>query len=90
MAAAVQPDDLEKAATRLAAVLGDEGMMVGGLLGALLSMPLMATAKVVGRYIYCQLLDLPPWPPDEPVESEDGEEQESEIMPGRTSSGSAG
>ncbi len=66
------------------------GMMVGGVLGALLSMPLMATAKVVGRYIYCQLLDLPPWPPDEPVESEDGEEQESEIMPGRTSSGSAG
>ena len=66
------------------------GMMVGGVLGALLSMPLMATAKVVGRYIYCQLLDLPPWPPDEPVESEDGEEQESEIMPDRTSSGSAG
>jgi predicted PurR-regulated permease PerM len=66
------------------------GMMVGGVLGALLSMPLMATAKVVGRYIYCQLLDLPPWPPDEPVESEDGEEQESKIMPGRTSSGSAG
>ena len=65
------------------------GMMVGGVLGVLLSMPLMATAKVVGRYIYCQLLDLPPWPPDEPVESEDGEEQESEIMPGRTSSGSA-
>ena len=66
------------------------GMMVGGLLGALLSMPLMSTAKVVGRYIYCQLLDLPPWPPDEPVESEDGEEQESEIMPGSTSSDSAG
>ena len=66
------------------------GMMVGGLLGALLSMPLMSTAKVVGKYIYCQLLDLPPWPPDEKVESEDGEEQENEIMPGSTSSGSAG
>jgi predicted PurR-regulated permease PerM len=66
------------------------GMMVGGVLGALLSMPLMATAKVVGRYIYYQLLDLPLWPPDEPVESEDGEEQESEIMPGSTSSDSAG
>jgi hypothetical protein len=27
----VRPDDLEKAATRLAALLGDDGMMVGGL-----------------------------------------------------------
>jgi hypothetical protein len=31
MAEAVRPDDLEKAATRLAEILGDEGMMVGGL-----------------------------------------------------------
>jgi hypothetical protein len=31
MAEAVRPDDLEKAATRLAALLGDDGMMVGGL-----------------------------------------------------------
>lgn len=31
MAEAVRPDDLEKAATRLAEILGEDGMMVGGL-----------------------------------------------------------
>ena len=31
MAKAVRPDDLEKAATRLAKILGEDGMMVGGL-----------------------------------------------------------
>jgi tetrahydromethanopterin S-methyltransferase subunit F len=37
-------------------------LMVGGILGALLIVPLMATLKVIGKYIYCQLMDLPPWP----------------------------
>jgi len=38
------------------------GLVIGGILGALLIIPLMATLRVIGRYIYCQLLDLPPWP----------------------------
>lgn len=37
-------------------------LMVGGLIGALLIVPLLATGKVVGRYIHRKLLGLPPWP----------------------------
>jgi predicted PurR-regulated permease PerM len=37
-------------------------LVVGGILGALLIVPLMVTIKVLGKYIYCQLMDLPPWP----------------------------
>jgi len=40
-------------------------LMVGGLLAAFFIVPLMGTAKVLGRYIYCRLSDLPPWPDDE-------------------------
>jgi predicted PurR-regulated permease PerM len=46
------------------------GLLVGGFLGALLIVPLMATVKVIGGYIYCQLQDLPPWPGDDPTEPE--------------------
>jgi predicted PurR-regulated permease PerM len=37
-------------------------LMVSGVLGAFLAVPLMASAKILGRYIYCQLFDLPLWP----------------------------
>ncbi len=36
-------------------------LMVGGFLCAFFVVPLMGTAKVLGRYIYCQIFDLPPW-----------------------------
>ena len=36
-------------------------LVVSGVLGALLIVPLMASARVMGYYIYCQLFDLPPW-----------------------------
>lgn len=49
-------------------------LVVGGVLGALIIVPLMATVMVIGRYIYSQLLDLPPWPQDEPVEPKEEEE----------------
>ena len=35
-------------------------LIVSGVLGAFLVVPLMASAKILGRYIYCQLCDLPP------------------------------
>ncbi len=37
-------------------------LVVGGVLGALLIVPLMASAKVLGRYVYCMLLDKDPFP----------------------------
>jgi predicted PurR-regulated permease PerM len=51
-------------------------LIVSGFLGALLIVPLMATVKVLGRYIYCQLLDLPPWPLDDPAEPNANNEKE--------------
>ncbi len=36
-------------------------LVVSGILGALLVVPFMATTRVLGHYIYCQLFDLPPW-----------------------------
>jgi len=36
--------------------------IVWGILGALIIVPLMATARVVGRYVRCRLLYLEPWP----------------------------
>ncbi len=40
-------------------------LMVGGLLAAFFVVPLMATARILGRYIYFRLFDLPLWPDDE-------------------------
>ena len=37
------------------------GLAFGGLLGALVSVPAVATARIVGRYIYYKVMDLPPW-----------------------------
>lgn len=50
-------------------------LVVGGILGALLIVPLMATVRVIGRYIYCQLLDLSPWPQDDLGVTSDDEEK---------------
>lgn len=36
-------------------------LVVSGVLGALLVVPFMASARILGHYIYCQLFDLPPW-----------------------------
>jgi len=33
-----------------------------GVLGMLLAAPTIASALVLVRYVYCKLLDLPPWP----------------------------
>lgn len=37
-------------------------LALSGVLGALLVVPLIASFKVVGQYIRCKLLGLPPWP----------------------------
>ena len=39
-------------------------LAVGGLLGVLVIVPLIGTAKVLGGYIYAKLLDVPPWRED--------------------------
>jgi predicted PurR-regulated permease PerM len=52
------------------------GLVVGGILGALLIVPLMATVRVIGRYTYCKLLDLPPWPQEVHIETLDTESKE--------------
>ncbi|MFC2025617.1 AI-2E family transporter [Chloroflexota bacterium] len=36
-------------------------LLLGGILGAILIVPIMASARVTGRYIYCQLTDQTPW-----------------------------
>jgi predicted PurR-regulated permease PerM len=38
-------------------------LALSGVLGALLIVPLLATCKIIGRYIHALLLGLPPWPP---------------------------
>lgn len=37
-------------------------LALGGVLLALVVVPLIASAKVIGRYVRLKLLDLPPWP----------------------------
>jgi predicted PurR-regulated permease PerM len=54
---------------------------LSGLLGAILVVPAMATAKVVGRYIYCKLTDQPPWPDEVPLSAQDREAQEIDLEP---------
>jgi predicted PurR-regulated permease PerM len=46
-------------------------LALSGVFGALLVVPVIASFKVIGHYLRCKLLDLPPWPPDaEPVNGE--------------------
>ncbi len=39
-------------------------LALSGVLGAIVVVPLMATAKIVGGYLHRKLLGLPPWPPE--------------------------
>ena len=43
------------------------GAMAAGLVGAVLAAPTIATGRVLLRYLYCKLLDLPPFPPEAPL-----------------------
>lgn len=38
------------------------GLAFGGLLGVLIVVPILATLKIIGRYLHRRLLGLPPWP----------------------------
>jgi len=49
---------------------------LSGVLGAIVVVPAIATAKVVGNYIFCKLTDQPPWP-DEP--SLDASENQGQV-----------
>jgi len=40
---------------------------LAGLVGLLLSAPTLATLRLFGRYIYCKLFDLNPWPDPQPI-----------------------
>ena len=44
------------------------GGSMGGILGILLAAPVLATLRVIGRYIYCRIYDLDPFA--EPEEEE--------------------
>jgi len=46
-------------------------LALSGVLGALVIVPIMATMKVVGRYIHRKLLGLPPWPESTPPAAND-------------------
>lgn len=41
-------------------------LALSGVFGALIVVPLIATAVVIGRYVHHKLLGLPPWPADVP------------------------
>ena len=43
------------------------GAMVAGVVGVILAAPTIATARVLVRYLYRKLLDLPPFPPETPL-----------------------
>jgi len=40
------------------------GLALSGVLGALIVVPVMASMRVIGQYVYRKLLGLPPWPPE--------------------------
>lgn len=44
------------------AIIG--AVVLWGIFGALIIVPLLATAGVIGRYVRCRLLNLDPWPED--------------------------
>ncbi len=46
------------------------GLQVGGLLGSLLAVPVIATGREIVRYLYAKLIDRDPWPELAETESE--------------------
>lgn len=54
--------DLHPVAIMVAAIMGAS---MGGIIGLLLAAPSLATLKLVGRYAWRKMLDLPPFPPEE-------------------------
>ena len=40
------------------------GFQVGGLLGSLLAVPVIASIRDVGVYVWRKLIDVDPWPDD--------------------------
>jgi predicted PurR-regulated permease PerM len=53
------------------------GLALSGFIGALVAVPLIATARVIGRYIHHKLLGIPPWP-ETAVEQETTEPSSTE------------
>ncbi|PWH13697.1 MAG: hypothetical protein DDG58_13540 [Ardenticatenia bacterium] len=51
------------------------GASVAGIFGALIASPVLATGRVLARYIYCKLLDIPPFPPEPSVAAPELERQ---------------
>lgn len=51
-------------------------LALSGVLGALVIVPIIATGKVVGRYVHRKLLGLPPWPEKAPPAVNDDNEGE--------------
>ncbi|MCS7260458.1 MAG: AI-2E family transporter, partial [Anaerolineae bacterium] len=49
------------------------GVSVAGIFGALIASPVLATGRVLARYVYCKLLDIPPFPPEQPVAASEPE-----------------
>jgi predicted PurR-regulated permease PerM len=43
------------------------GASLAGLTGLMLSAPVIATLRLFGRYVYCKMLDLDPWPEPPPA-----------------------
>jgi len=59
--------------------------MLGGILAALIILPIIASIGVIGRYIRARLLDLEPWPEDELAgidETEVSDPPPEELQPG--------
>jgi predicted PurR-regulated permease PerM len=53
------------------------GLALSGFIGALVAVPLIATGRVIGRYIHRKLLGLPPWPALPEPETETAHESDS-------------
>jgi predicted PurR-regulated permease PerM len=49
------------------------GLAFGGVLGVIIVVPILATVKIIGRYVHRRLLGLPPWPHLAPADSGDDE-----------------
>ena len=48
------------------------GGILAGVLGVFLAAPIISSLRVLAKYVYCKLLDIPPWPQEEgqpPMES---------------------